>query len=72
MRRRLLTQSSAGVIYTRRAARTAGLDSLQTAGVDLSLATSSFRGRDNLEFSAFWLWNTNPLGSGGNLVATVA
>jgi hypothetical protein len=67
VRRRFLTQSYAGMIYTRRAARGTGLEALQTAGVDLSLATSTFRGRENLEFSAFWLWNTNPLGTGGNL-----
>jgi hypothetical protein len=67
VKRRFLSQSYAGAIYTRRAARQAGSDDLQTAGVDLSLATSHFRGGQNLEFSAFWLWNTNPLGTGRNL-----
>ncbi len=66
VRRRMLSQSYVGAIYTRRAARTAAADARQTAGVDLSLATSTFRGQENLEFSAFWLWNSNPLGTGGN------
>jgi hypothetical protein len=66
LKRRFLTQSYAGLIYTRRDPRAGGGQSLQTAGLDLALATSSFRGDQNLEFSAFWLWNTNPLGTGQN------
>lgn len=66
VKRRFLAQSYTGLIYTRRDARQAGAGDLQSAGVDLSLATSRFRGSQNLEFSAFWLWNTNPLDTGRN------
>ena len=66
LKRQFLTQSYAGAIYTRRAARETGAQDLHTAGLDLALTTSSFRGSQNLEFSAFWLWNTNPLGTGQN------
>ena len=66
VRRRLLTQSYVGGLYTRRAARDGGAPDLQTAGADFSLGTSSFRGSQNLEVSGFWLWTTNPLGTGQN------
>lgn len=66
LKRRFLTQSYAGLILTRRAARDAAAEPLHSAGLDLGLATSSFRGNQNLEFSAFWLWNTNTLGTGQN------
>ena len=64
--RRLLTQSYVGALYTRRAARAGGAQDLHTAGVDFNVGTSSFRGHQNLEMSGFWLWNTNPLGTGQN------
>ena len=59
VRRRMFTQSYAGALYTRRAARLSGADARHTAGVDVGLNTSTFRGNRNLEFSAFYLWNTN-------------
>jgi hypothetical protein len=59
VRRRMFTQSYAGALYTRRATRLSGADDRHTAGVDIGLNTSTFRGNRNLEFSAFYLWNTN-------------
>jgi hypothetical protein len=66
VRRRLLTQSYVGGLYTRRAARASGAQQLNTAGVDFNFGTSRFRGDQNIEVSGFWLWNTNPLGTGQN------
>ncbi|HSL24423.1 MAG TPA: DUF5916 domain-containing protein [Vicinamibacterales bacterium] len=66
VKRRFLTQGYAGFIYTRRSARGVGTEPLHTAGLDFAMATSQFRGSQNLELSAFWLWNTNPLGTGQN------
>ena len=64
LRRRFLTQSYFGGIYTRRAERMGGAEALHTAGLDFSLGTSQFRGGENLEVSGFWVWNTNTLGFG--------
>lgn len=66
VKRRLLAQSYVGAIYTRRAERGAGAPDLHTAGLDFDLSTSRFRGSQNLEFSGFFLWNTNPLDTGRN------
>lgn len=67
LKRRVLAQSSFGGIYTNRRARTAGLAPRHTAGLDLRLATSRFRGSDNLELDAFVLWNTDVTGTGDAL-----
>ncbi len=63
VRRRMLTQSYFGGIYTWRHERGSALDDRHTAGVDFRLATSRFLGSENLEFSGFALGNTNPSGS---------
>jgi hypothetical protein len=63
VRRRLLTQSYFGGIYTWRNERGSTVDDRHTAGVDFRLATSSFLGSENLEFSGYALANTNPSGS---------
>ena len=59
VRRRMFEQSYVGAVYTRRDARLAGEDR-QTAGLDLGFSTSRFRGTQNLDFSAFYLWTSNP------------
>lgn len=64
IRRRVFQQSYFGSLYTRRAARIPGADDLHTTGVDLVLRTSSFRGSDNLEFNGYYVWTSNPLGTG--------
>ncbi len=63
VKRRLLRQSNIGVFYSRLAPRAPSATDLHTAGVDFRLATSTFRGSDNLEFNGFFLWNTNPVGT---------
>ena len=63
VRRRMLTQSYFGGIYTWRSERGTVVDDRHTAGVDFRLATSSFLGSENLEFSGYALANTNPSGS---------
>ncbi len=54
-KRRFLAQSYVAGIYTMRHMRGGSVDDRQTAGVDLRLQTNSFRGRQNLEFDAFYL-----------------
>jgi hypothetical protein len=57
VKRRMLSQSYIGAMYTRRDPRLAGADTAQTAGIDTKLATNSFLGSENLEFSG-WFLNT--------------
>src|SRR5262245_59159050 len=51
---RLLRQSYVGMIYTRRSARDVLQPVRQTVGADFELATSRFRGSQNLAFSGFY------------------
>ncbi len=54
IRRRVLRQSYVGGIYTGRATRDqTAVPTRSTAGVDFRLATSTFRGRQNLEATGF-------------------
>jgi len=66
VKRRLLQQSYFGAMYTRRDAR-GNLDpgASQTAGVDFRLATSRFRGRENLSATAWFLHADRPDVRGG-------
>ncbi|OFW34163.1 MAG: hypothetical protein A3G76_00610 [Acidobacteria bacterium RIFCSPLOWO2_12_FULL_65_11] len=64
VKRRLMRQSYAGVLYTRRDSTTSGATTLDTTGADFRLATSGFRGSQNLSLGGFWLQSTNPLGTG--------
>ena len=68
VKRRWLSQSYVGAMYTRRSERTAGADALHTVGVDGRLATSSFLGSQNLSATGWWLRATRPEGgeTGGN------
>jgi hypothetical protein len=59
VRRRAFEQSYFGGLYTRRSARVAGDVDRHTAGVDFELATSRFRGNQNLELSGFYLWTNS-------------
>ena len=68
LKRRVLTQSYFGTFFSRRHTRgPLAPDDLHTAGFDVHLETSTFRGSDNLEVSGFFLWATNPLDTGDNL-----
>jgi hypothetical protein len=53
-RRRLMRQSYIGMIYTRRATRDSILPVRETIGADFELATTRFRGTQNLQFSGFY------------------
>jgi uncharacterized protein DUF5916 len=64
-KRRMLRQSYVGGLYTGRAARESSRPTLHTAGADFLLATSTFRGSDNLSSGGFFLHTSNP-GSGGD------
>lgn len=66
VRRRLLTQSAVGAMYTRRDPHGTTAAS-QTMGLDFRLATSRFRGSQNLESTGYFLRSTNPAtGRDGN------
>jgi hypothetical protein len=58
-KRRLFGQSYAGLIYTRRDTRDAAIPVRQTIGGDFELATSRFRGSQNLQFSGFFMKTPN-------------
>jgi hypothetical protein len=61
VKRRLLQQSYLGAIYTRRDARAGDeIDASHTIGVDARLATSQFRGNQNLAATAWMLYAGRP------------
>ena len=66
VRRRMMAQSYIGALYTRRDPTGAGAEARHTAGLDLSLATTTFRGNQNLELKAWLLHATRPDVSSGN------
>ncbi|MGH9257983.1 MAG: carbohydrate binding family 9 domain-containing protein [Vicinamibacterales bacterium] len=66
VKRRILAQSYIGAMYTRRDPRVVEGDARQTAGLDMSLRTSSFKGSQNLGFNAWFLHATRPDVSVGN------
>jgi hypothetical protein len=63
-KRRFMSQSYAGLIYTRRATRGVDVPDRHTAGGDFELATTRFRGNRNLQFSGFFLKTPNGVASG--------
>lgn len=68
LKRRILTQSYLGSFFSRRYDRAAGsTGDLYTAGLDYRLATSTFRGSDQLSMSGYFLWNTEPDDLGDNI-----
>jgi Domain of unknown function (DUF5916) len=67
IKRRMLSQSFIGGLFTRRAPRHGG-QALNTAGLDMLLDTRNFRGSKNLRLDGFLLGATKPAGTtGGNL-----
>jgi Domain of unknown function (DUF5916)/Carbohydrate family 9 binding domain-like len=64
VKRRMLRQSYIGALYTLRDTRGGPLANRQTSGADFRLATSTFRGRQNLSLSGYFLHTTNPLDTG--------
>ena len=70
IRRRILRQSFIGGIYTGRATRDqSAVPTRGTAGFDFRLATSTFRGHQNLEASGFVSMTSNYGGKSGDNVA---
>ena len=68
LKRRIAAQSYVGTFVSRRHTRgPLAPDDRHTAGFDVHLETSTFRGTDNLEASGYFLWATNPLDTGDNL-----
>ena len=63
---RMLRQSYVGMLYTGRHARETDLKMLNTVGADFLLATSTFRGSQNLSAGGFFVNTSNPAGSGKN------
>jgi len=55
LKRRLMRQSYVGAAYTRRDPTALGTDTRQTLGLDFRLATSAFRGNDNLSLSGWYV-----------------
>lgn len=55
LKRRLLSQSYVGALYTRRAERSAGAEAAHTAGVDFLFATSSFLGSQNFQVDGYYM-----------------
>ena len=66
VKRRLLSQSYVGAMYTRRDPREGG-DAQHTTGLDARFSTSSFLGSENLETNLWLLHATNDETSGGNV-----
>jgi hypothetical protein len=66
-RRRILTESHLGGIYTRRAVREGNDPDLHTIGADLNLSTRRFLGDRNLTLVSHFLHTTNPAGTGDSL-----
>ncbi len=60
VKRRLGSQSSVGVLYTRRAPRESIVDPRQTMAADLTLATPSFIGDTVLDTGAWYVHTTTP------------
>lgn len=67
LRRRVLTQSYLGGIYTLREGAASTPGAFHSAGLDFRLMTSRFRGSQNLEFGGMVLATPNPVHSGDNL-----
>ena len=64
IKRSIFQQSSAGLIYTRRASNgingEPALKDRHTVGTDINLVTSKFLGNKNLEFDGFLVWHNDP------------
>jgi len=60
VKRRILAQSYIGAMYTRRDPRVETGEARHTGGVDFSLATTKFRGSQNLELIGWFLHATRP------------
>ena len=64
LKRRFFAESHVAALYTRRAEQGTGASVLHTAGAEVHLTTSRFRGDRNLSLTGFYLWNNTPDGGG--------
>lgn len=68
IRRNIFEQSSMGVIYTRRSTNVSSegvsIPVRQTIGADIELNSSHFLGAHNAQLEAFYVWHTDPAGTG--------
>ena len=69
LKRRMFRESHLGALYTLRHTRGGAVDDRHTIGVDLRLATSTFRGSDNLSATGYFLGTTSPLDTRGKTSA---
>jgi hypothetical protein len=69
IKRRMLSQSYVGAMYTRRAERHTGLEAAHTVGLDFLLGTSSFLGSENLQLGGYYLNAAPPGQTGGKTSA---
>ena len=69
LKRRMFRESFLGAMYTRRHTRGGSVDDRQTVGVDMRLATSTFRGSDNLSATGYFLRTSSPLDTIGRNAA---
>jgi hypothetical protein len=60
LKRRFGSQSSVGLIYTRRAARESIVDPRHTAGADVTIATPDFIGGSTLDSGAWYVHTSKP------------
>ncbi len=58
-KRNFFSESYAGLIYTRRATRESSLADRHTIGADIQIATSRFRGSQNLRFAGYYMKTPN-------------
>ena len=61
---RMFQQSYIGALYTGRNGRDTDVDTRHTIGADFLLATSAFRGRQNVSLGGFFVHTTNPRATG--------
>jgi hypothetical protein len=62
--RRLMRQSSVGLLYTRRSTRDSNIPVRQSVGADFELGTSRFRGSQNFQVAGHYARTPNPLKPG--------
>src|SRR5687767_5867424 len=63
-KRQFFRQSYAGVIYTRRSTHASGVPDRHTIGADFELATSRFRGSQNLQVNGYFIKTPDGTGRG--------
>lgn len=69
VKRRLLSQSFVGGLYTRRSERAPGAPAAHTAGVDFLFATSSFLGSQNFQVDGYYMDAPEPGHTGSDTSA---